>query len=48
MNSPGPVDADLTALRYPGDSNGPGGSNVLDFGTPNDKCNGGSFIMYNK
>jgi hypothetical protein len=20
----------------------------LDFGTPNDKCNGGSFIMYNK
>ena len=38
----------VTALRYPGDSNGPGGSNVLDFGTPNDKCNGGSFIMYNK
>jgi len=38
----------VTVLTYPGDSSSLGGSNVLDFGQPNEQCNGGSFIISNR
>jgi len=37
----------VTVITYPGDSNSLGGTNVLDFGQPNEQCNGGSFIISN-
>ena len=37
----------ITALTYPGDSDSLGGSNVMDFGQPNEQCNGGLFIISN-